>query len=157
MLQLCLCVCVRALVAPAVLISAGTDGPARALPRLRSPSSMRGLVKVQCECVIVCVLLVSSSIFPSLIYCRLHGTEAILHATVHTHGPSDTDCCSVSDFLVVFGLYLFAPLTLSSLIPLERLFTAKLMFANTQSRHTQYPFVCVCVFVRAGLCICNWF
>lgn len=58
---------------------------------------------------------------------------------------SDTDCCSVSDFLVVFGLYLFAPLTLSSLIPLERLFTAKLMFANTQSRHTQYPFVCVCV------------
>lgn len=105
MLQLRLCVCVCALVAPAVLISAGTDGPARALPRLHSPSSVRGLVNVQCECVIVCVLLISSSIFPSLIYCRLDGTEAILHAAVRTHGPSDTDCCSASDFLLVFGLH----------------------------------------------------
>lgn len=72
---------------------------------------------------------------------------------VHTDPPTLIVAVQVISYWSL--AYMFAPLTLSSLIPLERLFTAKLMFANTQSRHTHNPF-CVCVFVRAGLCICNW-
>ena len=52
--------------------------------------------------------------------------------------------------------HLSPPLTLSSLILLERLFTAKLVFANMKSHHNPTAVcVCVCACTEAGLCICD--
>lgn len=99
-----------------------------------------------CECAYsldVRVLLISSTAFPQ-IYC---GGRPLTVANLHTAQTQTHKLLQCKRY--PSGLaYLSVPLTLSSLILVKRLFTAKLMFANTQSCHTPYPFECVCV------CVC---
>lgn len=148
-----------------MLISGGTDGPARALLKLHRS------LNVQRVCVSV-----SDRVRPAgflLYFTFINLLHALCDPGFFFFFLFNMPLYTLSDAVTLNGAvsvmsswslaHLFAPLTLNSLIPLERLFAAKLMFANTQSCHTHThtppnptsPF-CMCVFVGARLCTYSW-